>query len=319
MTEFELIQRFFTSRAKPRSDLLLGIGDDCALMSVPDGYSLAVTMDTLVEGVHFFPQTDAAALGHKALAVNLSDLAAMGAEPAWVTLALTLPQADEEWLEAFSLGFSRLAERHGLALAGGDTTRGPLSVTIQAHGFVPIGQALTRAGARPGDAVYVSGSLGDAGLALRLLKQDQVPIPQIRQRLDMPEPRIGTGIAIRDIATACIDISDGLLADLGHILHSSQVGAQIALNLLPLSEVVEQAVEESQDWTLPLSSGDDYELCFTAPPGKESELALIAGESGVQITRIGLITGRSGLSCLNKAGSQWHPDHAGFDHFPNNE
>jgi thiamine-monophosphate kinase len=239
LTEFNLIERYFTRpAAAPDPDVILGIGDDAALVRVPTGMELAVATDTLVEGVHFPPQTAPETIGHKALAVNLSDMAAMGAEPRWATLALTLPQADEDWLTAFSSGFLALAAAEGVQLIGGDTTRGPLSITVQILGLLPSGSALRRSGACAGDLVYVTGTLGDAGLALRMLQHAHgsaaVAAP-LAQRLNQPQPRTQEGLALRGIASAAIDISDGLCADLGHILAASGVGAHINLAALPLS------------------------------------------------------------------------------------
>ncbi|MGD2111948.1 MAG: thiamine-phosphate kinase, partial [Gammaproteobacteria bacterium] len=231
-SEFDIIRRYFMPRGAGRDDVIAGVGDDAAVLRVPAEHELVVCMDTLVGDVHFPQATAPNAIGHKALAVNLSDLAAMGAEPAWATLALTLPENDADWLEQFSRGFFALAERYNVQLIGGDITRGPLSVTVQAHGFVPGGKALRRAGARPGELVCVTGTLGDAALALRLA--DRAPA-LLRQRLDYPEPRVAAGIVLRDRASAVIDVSDGLLADLGHLLEADGLGAALRIGDLPRS------------------------------------------------------------------------------------
>jgi len=299
--------------------VVLGVGDDCALLRPLDDNLLAVTMDTLVEGVHFPLETDPEDLGHKALAVNLSDLAAMGAEPAWVTLALTLPKAEPAWLVAFARGFARLARRYGVQLVGGDTTRGPLSVTVQAHGFVEEGTALTRGGARPGDLVYVTGTLGDAGLALLAL-QGQVRLATaereaVLERLNRPRPRVEAGRALRGIATSCIDISDGLAADLGHILEASGVGAMLYVAQLPISAVLSAHLEKSGGYSLPLSAGDDYELCFTVPAGRQAEAEAALADCGCPCRWVGMIEERHGLRCLDPDGTVAEPARSGWDHF----
>ncbi len=241
MSEFDLIRDYFTDVGARRTDVDLGVGDDCALLEVPAGQQLAISIDTLAAGTHFLPDCDPESLGHKSLAVGLSDLAAMGAEPAWATLALTLPDHDPGWIAAFSRGFAALAGAHGVSLVGGDTTRGPLSVTVQVHGLVPAGRAIRRSGAAPGDRVYVSGTLGDAGLALRRILSGEPVDPVARARLERPTPRVALGLALRGVASAMIDVSDGLAADLGHILAASGVGAEIDLTALPLSAAVRSA------------------------------------------------------------------------------
>ena len=319
MNEFGLIQRYFASVTSRRGDVALGVGDDCALLRIPAGQDLAVSIDTLVAGVHFFADVEPASLGHKALAVNLSDLAAIGAEPAWVTLALTLPQADDAWLAAFSDGFAVLARRYGVQLVGGDTTRGPLSITVEAHGLVPVGKALRRDGASAGDLVCVTGSLGDAGLALQRLAggDPSVVSEEIGERLLKPQPRIEAGLALRGLATAAIDISDGLSADLGHLLQASAVGASIELEKLPLSAAVRRAIVRDEQWALPLASGDDYELCFTIPAERAPELPAISEALRLAITPIGLVEAKPGLRCLRGDGSLWTHTTTGYDHFAN--
>jgi thiamine-monophosphate kinase len=318
MNEFELIQRFFTHTGSERSDVILSVGDDCALLRVPEGKELAVTIDTLVEGVHFLPGTDPQSLGHKALAVNLSDLAAMGAEPAWVTLALTLPSVDESWLAAFCRGFSALAEAHGVQLIGGDTTRGPLAISVQAQGFTESGQALRRSGAKAGDLIYVTGTLGDAGLALLAhhgTSVDPEHLPYLQSRLDRPTPRIDVGGMLPGLASAAIDISDGLLADLGHICEASEVGAKLELAALPCSPGVRRYVDQSDDWGVVLSSGDDYELCFTVPPEHQADVEVLVEKFECGLSRIGVIEQQPGLRCMGEDGSLFSGASLGYEHF----
>lgn len=316
-SEFDLIDHFFHRCGAMRGDVALGVGDDAALLRVPAGMELALTLDTLVQGVHFFPGSDPRSLGHKTLAVNLSDLAAMGAEPAWATLALTLPESDPAWLAAFSDGFCRLAREFGVQLVGGDTTRGPLTLSVEVKGLVPVGQALRRAGAGAGDLIFVSGLLGDAGLALRALKEglEVDDLDYLQDRLDRPQPRLALGRALRGLASAAIDISDGLVADLGHILDSSGVGAIVELGRLPCSEPVAIYLARSSDWSLPLSAGDDYELCFTLPPGHLAALERLAQNLSCRITRIGEITTEPGLRVLAADGGDYRPRSSGYEHF----
>ncbi len=319
LSEFDLIRRFFSRATPSRSDVLLGVGDDAALVEVPPETQLAISVDTLVSGVHFFPEVDPEALGHKALAVNLSDLAAMGAEPAWATLALTLPSADDAWLTAFVRGFADLAGRHGVELIGGDTTRGPLSVTVQVHGLVPVGRALRRSGARVGDHIYVTGHLGDAALCLRMLQSKQGGLPaayqSMRVRLERPQPRVEAGLALRRIASSAIDLSDGLLADLGHVLEASGVGARVDLPQLPLSARFAEWLAVSGDWTPAIAGGDDYELCFTAAGDQSGEIEAIARELDLKITPIGRIEEEAGLRVWLGEERLWQGKGAGFDHF----
>lgn len=317
MSEFDLIRNHFTRIGGRRADVVLGVGDDCALLRVPQGYELAASIDTLVAGVHFYPDCDPQGLGHKSLAVGLSDLAAMGAEPVWATLALTLPDADAAWLDAFSHGFARLARKHGVALVGGDTTRGPLTITVQVQGLVPTATAVLRRGARPGDLVWVSGTLGDAGLALRLLDAGESVSEFLRGRLERPTPRVELGLALRGTATAMIDLSDGLAADLGHILAASGVGAEIRLLDLPLSREVSERLAADADWGLPLAAGDDYELCFCVPERKCAQVTALTERLGIRLRAVGQIRPDAGLRCLLKDGSVRDLGQAGYDHFPN--
>jgi thiamine-monophosphate kinase len=319
LTEFELIKRYF-DRAKPhRADVLLGIGDDGAILRVPEGMDLVVTMDTLVAEVHFSEDYPPEDIGYKSLAVNLSDLAAMGAEPAWVTLALTLPKADETWLEGFACGFFELASQHTLRLVGGDVTRGPLSITVQAHGFVPRGSGLRRRGAQPGDAIYVTGTLGDAALALASLQEQGKLNAESRgylvSRLHRPTVRVQAGIRLRDIASSAIDISDGLIADLGHILEASGVGAVIETAALPLSPAMLSETSRERGWRLALTGGDDYELCFTVPAGRVALLESLRGEIDCEVTCIGTIEAMPGLRCILPDGALLNPQRSGFQHF----
>ncbi|MCF6325098.1 MAG: thiamine-phosphate kinase [Gammaproteobacteria bacterium] len=325
--EFELIERYFTGSGSERDDVVLGVGDDAAILSLPAGHELVVSTDTLVAGIHFFPDVDPCSLGHKALAVNLSDLAAMGARPAWVTLALTLPQVDEVWLAAFSQGFTALAHQHGVQLIGGDTTSGPLSITVQAMGFVEKGRAWRRDAAKPGDAIYVTGALGDAGLALQAIEQKivfpQEPLARIISRLEKPTPRIAEALALSGVVNAAIDLSDGLLSDLGHILKASRVGAEIQLDALPLSSAfrgcrqdkVAQQLSDECWQSLPLSAGDDYELCFTVGFEKQHEVASTLATHGFMAHCIGRIDNGSGLRCVQKNGEQYLTGQSGYEHF----
>jgi thiamine-monophosphate kinase len=316
-SEFDLIQHYFTGLTESRSDVSLGIGDDGALLLVPEKMELVVSIDTLVSGVHFFADVSPEALGHKALAVNLSDLAAMGAEPAWVTLALTLPDVDESWLKGFVQGFANLARQHNVALVGGDTTRGPLAITVQAHGWVPLGKALRRDGARAGDDIYVTGVLGDAALCLLASQEPRAEqmVESLRDRLERPQPRIEAGLALRGLATSAIDLSDGLTADLGHILQASSLGATVSMAQLPLSESVSHWVQQEGSWTTVLAGGDDYELCFTAAPAHRDEIDKIGQTLGLLISRIGNIESQPGLRIVQRDGELWQGSVGGFDHF----
>jgi thiamine-monophosphate kinase len=317
-SEFALIGRYFADLGAPRADVLLGVGDDCALLEVPAGLSLAVSIDTLVAGIHFFHDCDPEAVGHKSLAVGLSDLAAMGAAPAWATLALTLPERDDDWLAAFARGFGDLAQAFGVRLVGGDTTRGPLSVSVQVHGLVRAAAAVRRDGARPGDLVWVSGTPGDAGLALRLMREGSPVDPVLRARLERPVPRVSLGSALGGIATAMIDLSDGLAGDLGHILAASGVGAELDLAALPVSPAVASRIASDGDWSLPLSSGDDYELCFCAPSEHASLIASFGSTVGCALSVVGRIRPEPGLVARRPNGESIRLTSAGYDHFADN-
>ncbi len=310
VSEFQLIERYFTDAGVPRDDVVWGVGDDAAILSLPAGHELVVSTDTLVAGVHFFADVDPVSLGHKALAVNLSDLAAMGAQPAWVMLALTLPQVDEQWLCGFSQGFSSLACQHGVQLIGGDTTRGPLSITVQAMGFVKQGAAWRRDAATPGDLIYVTGTLGDAGLALQI-RERRLPFVQhhcdeLLRRLERPTPRNVEALALNGLVNAAIDLSDGLLSDLGPL--------SSAFNACQRDECNEQL--SSELWqALPLSAGDDYELCFTIAAEKQDEVEQQLSQHGLIAHRIGVIDNGPGLRCVLSNGELYQAQQSGYEHF----
>ena len=316
LTEFDVIARYFHHVFPKRAEIILGIGDDAALCTVPTGMQLAVAIDTLVEGVHFPSTTSPKDIGYKALAVNLSDIAAMGAIPAWMTLALTCPPVEEIWLSEFSRGLLELAEATQVSLIGGDTTRGPLTVTVQLAGWVPPQQALQRRGAKPGDGIYVTGNLGDAGLGLASV-QKRVALPiqaqqYVESRLNRPTPRWKEGQALRGIANSAIDISDGLIADLGHILTASGVGARLQLETLPLSSVLREHLSINAAWNLALSAGDDYELCFTVPQSREGALSEALAVNSY--TRVGTIEGALGLRCFEGEKPVFNPQKTGYQH-----
>ncbi len=319
MSEFDLIRRHFAELGAARADVVLGVGDDAALVQMPARRHLVLAMDTLLAGVHFPEDTPAEDIGHKALAVNLSDLAAMGAQPAWATLALSLPHDDEAWLAAFCRGFHRLAQDHGVCLVGGDTTRGPLAITVQISGFVAPGQALRRSGARVGDFIYVSGPVGDAGLGLKLaLGELDLPPEQAGpclRRLRRPSPRVHEGQALTGLASAAIDVSDGLLADLEHILEASGVGARLWAEHLPLSDTLRQRLPALGGWCFPLNAGDDYELCFTAPPAQAEACERLLRQWGWGGARIGVIEAEPGLRWENASGQVQTVQAGGYDHF----
>ncbi len=314
--EFDLIARI-RDRVATRGDVVLGIGDDAALLQVPDGRQLVVAMDTLNDGVHFPRATAAGDIGWKALAVNLSDLAAMGASPAWCTLSLSLPDPDAVWLDGFLDGFLALASAHDVALVGGDTTRGPLSVCVTAHGFVQPGRALRRDGARVGDDVWVTGTPGDAAAALSLLQGGGPVDPGLRERLDRPVPRVAAGMALAGIAHACIDVSDGLLADLGHICKASGVGVRVDVDALPASDALlalDAAPDARRHWQV--AGGDDYELCFTADAAQRNGIVEIISRTGVAASRIGIVVEGDGVVAVDGDGRVWQPSRQGYVHFP---
>ncbi len=328
MAEFDLIERIRV-RAMAREGVLLGIGDDAAVLHVPAGHELVVTADTLNAGVHFPLDAAPADIGWKALAVNLSDLASMGARPAWCTLSLSLPADDPAWLDGFLDGFLELADAHAVALVGGDTTRGPLSIAVTAMGWVEAGAALRRDGARIGDEVWVTGTLGDAAAALVLgghvlLPLDGAAMPVVeagnaavlRARLARPTPRVVVGRALAGLAHACVDVSDGLLADLGHICRRSGVGAEIEIAQLPASPALRAAfADDVLRAVLQASGGDDYELCFTVAPSRAAPLRAALAQSGTAATRIGHIVAGAGVRALRADGSAWLAPRQGHVHF----
>jgi thiamine-monophosphate kinase len=319
MNEFDLIKHYLATQTQHRKDVAIGIGDDAAIVIPPSGFELAITSDTLINDIHFPSSALPFDIGYKSLAVNLSDLAAMGATPAWVTLALTLPHADEDWLQAFCEGFFTLANRYQVQLIGGDLTHGPLSITVQALGFTPPHQALLRSQAKPGDLIYVTGTIGDAGLALQHVQSrmqlDAAYQLEILERLNRPEPRIKTGENLRDVAHAAIDISDGLAADLGHILKQSQVGAVLYVDRLPLSNALIQSLPHEAAISLALTAGDDYELCFTIPPEKCRELDKRLANLACRYTCIGEITQQPDLKLQYQNGNKYHGSILGYQHF----
>lgn len=309
VSEFGLIDRYFKQKTAQNPSTRLGIGDDCALLSIPAGFELAITTDTMVENVHFLADTNPELLGHKLLAVNLSDLASMGAKPLSVLLALTLPKVDEQWLASFAHGFLGLAQRYEVDLIGGDTTAGALTLTVQAIGVVPTNAAMKRSGAQIGDIVCMTGLLGEAGLGLKIA-QGHYACPDgeaALAQLHRPEPQIAAGLALRAFASACIDISDGLAADLSHVAAQSGVGACLDWERLPLSAQVKQYIAATGDWALPLSAGDDYELCFTINPAKLKSLP-------IAYTPIGVIDQGSGVR-LSKSGTIQSLSRQGYEHF----
>ncbi|CAI8166284.1 MAG: Thiamine-monophosphate kinase [Pseudidiomarina mangrovi] len=318
--EFDLIDSYFTHRQPQRNDVVVGIGDDGAVLNCPANNQLVVVTDTMVAGVHFDQHVPARAIGHKIVAVNLSDLAAMGAEPAWVSLALTLPSIDHEWLTGFAQGLRDICEYYGCQLIGGDTTQGPLSVTVTAHGWLPQGTAIRRDGAKPGDWLFVSGALGDAGLALAA-QQKRIRIADDHyrracERLFMPSPRVALGQSLRGIASSAIDVSDGLVADLQHLLKASHVGARLSLQELPLSLAMTESVDQQRAIELALTSGDDYELCFTVPESRRGVFDTLVARSASKPTCIGRITSEPGKLKLELDGEPWQlAQPAGYQHF----
>ncbi len=321
MNEFELIARHF---ARPVSDVAVrvGIGDDAAIVAPSPGCELAIAVDMLVEGRHFAPGADAESLGHKTLAVNLSDMAAMGATPRWALLAGALPDADPDWLTGFARGLHALAGRFGVALIGGDTTRGPRNLCLTIVGELPAGTALLRSGAVAGDDIHVSGTLGDAALALAAIDGRATVAPAmletLRERLDRPEPRVALGSRLRGVASAALDVSDGLCGDLGHILEASGVGARLELSRLPAhAELTGRLASPERNLALAclLAGGDDYELCFTASPARRQDIARVAAELALPLTRIGTIVAAPGLAVQDESGAPLAVLPRSFDHF----
>jgi thiamine-monophosphate kinase len=320
MKEFNVIEDFFKAKSIQRKDVIIGIGDDGAVTRVPQGQALVTTTDTLLSGVHFLADTPPHAIAQKAIAVNLSDLAAMGAEPAWISLSLSLPTIDTDWLEAFSNGIQEYAVYYSVQLIGGDTVQGPLAITITAQGFVPFEQALTRSKAKPGDSVYVTGTLGDAGLGLHIAQKKCAPANLEHQnyllkRLNYPTPRLSVGTSLRRIASACIDISDGLVSDIQHILKASQCGATIHVDKLPLSQALKESVTGEQAIGYALSAGDDYELLFTVSEEQKGHLETTLASANAHATYIGHLTGKVGKLELRQADKPYKYSVKGYEHF----
>lgn len=318
LNEFSLIQQYFSSIGKA-SGVALGVGDDGAVLDIPEGEQLVVTVDTLVAGVHFPADASPGDIAHRSLRVNLSDIAAMGAQPRWFTLALTLPEAKAPWLQAFSQALSEDASMFGCALVGGDTTAGPLSITIQLMGTVPKGKALTRSGAQVGDSIYVTGSLGEGAAALCLFGKTSESVvverERLLQRFYRPKPRLLEGLRVRDLASAALDISDGLIADLGHIAESSQLGADIHLEKLPVAPWLWAVVEPElvKEWVL--SGGDDYELCFTVPEENRATVDAFIKQGELSACCIGQMSSELGVRCLDSQGHSIDIGKTGYQHF----
>lgn len=318
--EFSLIARYFDRVRRARLDVETGIGDDCALLNIPDKQTLAISTDTLVSGNHFLPDISPVDLAHKALASNLSDLAAMGADPAWLTLAITLPDVDEAWLEAFSDSLFEQINYYDMQLIGGDTTRGPLSMTLGIYGYVPAGRALKRSGAKPGDWIYVTGTPGDsaAGLAIlqnRLHVDNEQDAQWLVKRHLRPTPRILQGQALRDLASSAIDLSDGLSSDLGHIVKASDCGAMLDMDAMPFSDAMRRHVEPEQALRWALAGGEDYELCFTVPERNRGALDVAIGHLGVPFTCIGQMSADVEGIQFTRDGKPVSFDLKGYDHF----
>ncbi|PDO84616.1 thiamine-phosphate kinase [Kosakonia pseudosacchari] len=318
--EFSLIARYFDRVRNSRRDVETGIGDDCALLNVAEKQTLAISVDTLVAGNHFLPDIDPADLAYKAMASNLSDLAAMGADPAWLTLALTLPEADEAWLQAFSDSLFEQLNYYDMQLIGGDTTRGPLSMTIGIHGYVPVGRAMKRSGAKPGDWIYVTGTPGDSAAGLAILQQrlavnDSADAQYLLKRHLRPTPRVLQGQALRNLASSAIDLSDGLISDLAHVLKASSCGARIDLDALPFSDAMIRHVMPDQALRWALSGGEDYELCFTVPELNRGALDVAIGQLGAPFTCIGQISADIEGLHFTRDGKAVTLDWKGYDHF----
>jgi thiamine-monophosphate kinase len=320
--EFDIISKYFTPDIQ-RTDVSIGVGDDCAVVVPPEGKQLATTVDTLVAGVHFPNNTSAEDIAYKSIAVSISDLAAMGATPAWLTLALTMPDANSQWLQSFAKSFGETAKMFELQLIGGDTTRGPLSVTVQATGFVEPNHIMRRDSARPGDSIYVTGSLGDASLGLKLLSNadnsqvDQNVLGHCLNRLNRPVPRIEFGCAVAEYCTCAIDISDGLVADLGHILKASHYGAEIIVDTVPISTELRSYFDAmgAIDWEMVISGGDDYELCLVIAEQHVSTVTSLAESMNLPLTRIGAINLEPELRIMYASGESLTINKSGYRHF----
>lgn len=318
LSEFELISRYFKRPSKQQySSVETGIGDDCAVLNVPPEQQLLVSTDTLVEGVHFPEQALARDIAYRCVAVNISDIVAMGGEPQWLSLALTLPRAEDAWVEKFSVGFFEAADDFDVQLIGGDTTRGPLSITITVYGFAPYGSAILRSGAQIGDGIYVSGELGNAAAALHQIKRGKQCYPELINQFYRPQPPVALGVALRNVATACIDVSDGLLADLQHILSVSEVGGELWLDVIPCSLKLKQycEVHDLDAIELACTGGDDYQLCFTMPSKFENKLLENLFQVDVTIKKVGRIVSGKSLQCLDANNAVKVMGRSGYQHF----
>ena len=324
MKEFELIRKYFSERGPKRKDVVLGVGDDAALTRVPQDKLLVVATDTMVENTHFFPDASPRSIGHRCLAVNLSDFAAMGAEPAWASVAITLPTSDEKWVEEFSNGLFEVAEYFNVQIIGGDTTQGPLTVTVCLKGFVPENKALIRSGAKSGDWIYVTGSLGDSALTvaskLNKINVKAEHLQQAQRKFNYPVARLAAGQVLRHAATSAIDISDGLIQDLSHILNASNVSAEIDVANLPISQAVLDSLDQDSAIEMALIGGEDYELLFTVPEEQKGYLEQNATAMGVPFTCIGQVRGGDSGICLVKSGQKYPlPNLNGYQHFSSEE
>ena len=318
-SEFELIKKYFQNLTDDDSSVQCGIGDDAAVIQIPPDMEVVLSIDTLLEDTHFPKGTTPSDIAYKALAVNLSDMAAMGAIPKWVLLSISLPESNDTWLEQFSAGFLELAKQHSVSLIGGDMSRGPLSITVQIQGLVPTAKALRRDGAQQGDLIYVTGTLGDAGVGLDIILQNLVVADEheifFLNSLNRPEINIEAGIHLRDMASSAIDISDGLISDLGHILGASHVGAEIEMEKIPLSEAMQQCINKQDAWNYALTSGDDYKLCFTASAEKHDWIVDAFKDINVPVNCIGKITSGRELNCKDSEDAYFEPTGSSYKHF----
>lgn len=318
--EFDIIKKYFTFPAN-REDVLIANGDDCASLSIPENKQLLITVDTLISGVHFPPSTSPEDIAYKAIMVNLSDLAAMGATPSWITLAITLPEVDDKWLAAFSTSLLSVLQEFNISLIGGDTTRGALSITIQAMGLSDKDKVLRRSRAKPGDKIYLTGDIGDAAIGLQLLTDniDDAKFQQCINRLNRPEARVKFAEDLVAYAESAIDISDGLVADLGHMVSASQCGAEIDLSLVPVSTAARLYFKQYNnnviDWTMLLTNGDDYELCFTCSEQSDSDVFTLASKHNLKLSCIGEVVESEVLKFVDENGKQLNFKNTGFKHF----
>lgn len=318
MSEFDIIQRYFTNLGVSHAETVIGVGDDAAVMNIPEDSQLVTTVDTMLEGVHFFKKTPPALLATKLVAVNLSDLAAMGAYPKWAMLSLTLPNIDHDWLQSFSKALSKLLTRYDVQLIGGDTTKGHFAFSLSVFGLVPLNKAILRSNAQIGDDVYLSGTVGDAAIGLQItdrkLEQYQLDDSHFLQALYQPEPRVKMALMLADMMHSCIDVSDGVVSELQHIAKASDVGMEIEINKLPLSKPYQHFIQQGGHYDYALYGGEDYELCFTIAPGQETMLGYIAEQCGASLTKIGTVTD-SGTLHLTLNGEPVNVNQSGYDHF----